>query len=98
MAILDFLSEDPVQNEQRQDCCLIVEVHASDGIDNQWVQHAAENAIEAQFGERLTLRSTNEDKALQYLQADTGPTHGASDAVLSFSTDSLIWRRFHLRR
>jgi hypothetical protein len=77
MAILYFLGEESVQNDQQQDCCLIVEVHAPDGIDSQWVQQAAENAIEQQFGKRLTLRSTNEDEALQYLQADQGPTHGA---------------------
>jgi hypothetical protein len=77
MAILYFLGEETVQNDQRQDCCLIVEVHAPDGIDNQWVQQAAENSIEEQFGKRLTLRSANEDEALQYLQADPGPTHGA---------------------
>jgi len=29
---------------------LIVEVPAPNGVDNQWVQQAVENAIEEQFG------------------------------------------------
>jgi hypothetical protein len=63
---------------------LIVEVHVPDGIDNQWVQQAAENATEEQFGRGLTLLSTNEDEALQYLQADPGPTHGALQLATLF--------------
>jgi len=67
MAILYFLGEEPVQNDQQQDCCLIVEVTAPDGIDSRWVQQAVENEIEEQFGKRLTLWSINEDEALHYL-------------------------------
>jgi len=64
MAILYLLAEEPVQNHQQQDCCLIVEVHAPDEIDNQWVQQAAGNAIKEEFGKGLTLWSVNEDEAL----------------------------------
>jgi hypothetical protein len=88
MAILYFLAEEPVQNHQQQDCCLIVEVHAPDGIDNQWVQQAAENAIEEEFGKALTLWSANEDEAFQYLETDPDATMGA----LNLSKNvSVIW-------
>jgi hypothetical protein len=79
MATLYLLAEEPVQNHQQQDCCLIVEVHAPDGFDNQWVQQAAENAIKEEFGKGLTLWVANEDEAFQYLQADPGATHGSSN-------------------
>jgi hypothetical protein len=49
-----LLAEQPVQNPQQQDCCLIVKVHAPDQIYNQWVQEAAENAIKKEFGKGLT--------------------------------------------
>ena len=90
MAILYFLGEEPVQNDQQQDCCLIVEVTAPDGIDSRWVHQAVENEIEEQFGKRLTLWSINEDEALHYLEAM--PVSDWCRAVLSFSADSMIWR------
>jgi len=76
LATLYLLAEEPVQNDQQQDCCLIVEVHAPDQINDQLVQLAAEEAIEGEFGKRLTLWSSNEDEAFQYLQAEPGATHG----------------------
>jgi hypothetical protein len=76
MGVLYFLGEEPVQNDQQQECCLIVEVHAPDGVDNQWAEQAAGNAMEEQFGRRLTLWSVNEEEAFQYLQAESGATHG----------------------
>jgi hypothetical protein len=76
MAILYFLAEEPVRNGQQQHCCLIVEVHAPDRIDNGWVQQAAEDAIEDEFRQRLTLWSANEDEASQHLQASPDATHG----------------------
>ena len=76
MAILYFLAEEPVRNDEQQDCCLIVEVHAPDGVGDRWVQQAAEDIIEDEFGKRLTLRSVNEDEAFQYLQSEPGATHG----------------------
>ena len=76
MAILYFLAEEPVRNDQQQDCCLIVEVHAPDQIDDQLVQLAAEEAIEGKFGKRLTLWSADEDEALLYLQAEASATNG----------------------
>jgi hypothetical protein len=54
VAILCFLAEEPVQNRQQQDRCLIVEVRAPDRVDEQWVQQAAENAIEEEFGKTFT--------------------------------------------
>jgi hypothetical protein len=77
MAILYFLGEETVRNHQQQACCLIVDVHAPDRDDDQWVQQAAENAIEEEFGKRFTLRSIKEDEALQYLEAMPDATHGA---------------------
>jgi hypothetical protein len=71
-----FLSEEPVKDGEQQDCFLLVEIHAPDGIDNQWVHQAAEDAIEDEFAKRLTLWSANEEEASQYLQADPGATHG----------------------
>ncbi len=79
MAILYFLAEEPIQNRHQQDCCLIVEAHAPDRVDDQWVQQVAENAIEEEFGKALTLWSANEDKALQYLRPDPGATRGLLD-------------------
>ena len=77
MAILYFLAEEPIPNRQQQDCCLIVEVYAPDRVDDQWVQQAAENAIEEEFGKALTLWSANEDEAFQYLRP--GATRGLLD-------------------
>ena len=76
MAILYFLGEEPVQNDQQQDCCLIVEVHTPDRVDDRWVQQAAENAIEDEFGKRLTLLSVDQEEASQYLQTNLDATHG----------------------
>jgi hypothetical protein len=88
VAILYFLAEEPIQNRQQQDCCLIVEVHAPDRVDDQWVQQAAENAIEEEFGKALTLWSANEDEALQYLRPDPGVTRG----LLDLGSDvPLVW-------
>jgi len=50
VAVLYFLAEEPIQNREQQDCCLIVEVHVPDRVDDQWVQQAAEN------GGRLATR------------------------------------------
>jgi hypothetical protein len=61
-ATLYLLAEEPVQNQQQQDCCLIVEVHAPDGIDNQWVQQAAENAIKEERGLPRPRRSSHPTK------------------------------------
>jgi hypothetical protein len=88
VAVLYFLAEEPIQNRQQQDCCLIVEVYAPDRVDDQWVQQAAENAIEKEFGKALTLWSANEDEALQYLRPDPGITRG----LLDLGSDvSLVW-------
>jgi hypothetical protein len=88
MAVLYFLAEEPIQNGQQQDCCLIVEVYALGRVDDQWVQQAAENAIEEEFGKSLTLWSANEDEALQYLRPDPGATRGSLDLG---SDVPLVW-------
>jgi len=46
MAIRYFLAEEPIRNDEQQDCCLIVEVHAPDRVNEELVQLAAEEAIE----------------------------------------------------
>ena len=79
VAILYFLAEEPIRNREQQDCCLIVEVHVPDGVDSQWVQQAAENAIGEELGKSLTLWSASEDEALQYLRPDPGVTRGLLD-------------------
>jgi hypothetical protein len=79
VAILYFLAEEPIQNREQQDCCLIVEVHVPDRVDDQRVQQAAENAIEEEFGKALTLLSANEDEALRYLRPDPDATRGLLD-------------------
>jgi hypothetical protein len=38
MAVLYFLAEEPIQDREQRDCCLIVEVHVPDRVDDQWVQ------------------------------------------------------------
>jgi len=85
---LYLLAEEPVQNDQRQDCCLIVEVRAPDDIDNQWVQQAVERAIREKFGQGLTLWSANEDEAFHYLETDPDATMGALNLS---KTVSVIW-------
>jgi hypothetical protein len=88
VAILYFLAEEPIQNRQQQNCCLIVEVHAPDRVDDQWVQQAAENAIEGEFGKALKLWSANEDETLEYLEVDPGAITG----VLNLSDNvTVIW-------
>jgi len=71
-----FLAEEPIRNDEQQDCCLIVEVQAPDRVNEELVQLAAEEAIEDAFGKRLTLWSANEDEASQHLQAAPDATHG----------------------
>jgi hypothetical protein len=51
-----------------------------------------ENAIEEEFGKRLTLWSVDEDEAFEYLDVDPGATTGALDLS---NNVSVIW---HLAR
>src|SRR5258705_2223219 len=90
-AVCYFLAEEPIQNREQQDCCLIVEVHVPDRVDDRWVQQAAENAIEEEFGKALTLWSANEDEALQYLRPDPGTTRGLLDLANGVP---LVWHLF----
>jgi hypothetical protein len=76
MAILYFLGEEPIRNDQQQDCCLILEVHAPHEIDSELIRLAAAEATENEFGKRLTLWSANEEEASQHLQAVPGATKG----------------------
>jgi hypothetical protein len=77
MSVLYFLAEEPVRNLRLEACCLIVEVHAPDWINDELVKLAAEEAIEDEFEQRLTLWSADEDEATQYLQAHPGATGGS---------------------
>jgi hypothetical protein len=79
MAILYFLADEPVQNHQQQDCRLIIEVHAPDGVDIKWVHAEAEIAMKEKFGEGFALKPTTEQAAAKYLDADPGLTHGTLD-------------------
>jgi hypothetical protein len=89
---LYLLAEEPVQNHQQQECCLIVEVRAPDGIDHQLVQLTIEDAIKEKFGKSLMLWPATEDEASQYLEADPGASTGALTLP---SNVSVIW---HLAR
>jgi hypothetical protein len=90
MAILYFLADEPVQNHRLQDCRLIVEVHAPDGVDIKWVQAEAEIAMKEKYGEGFALKPTTEQAASKYLDADPGAAHGA----LNLATDIPLF--YHL--
>jgi hypothetical protein len=75
-SILYFLAEEPVRNDEQQDCCLVVEVHAPGWINDDLIQLATEEVIENAFGKRLTLWFAEEDQASQHLQAANDATHG----------------------
>jgi hypothetical protein len=83
-----FIAEEPVRNDQQQDCCLIVEVHAPGWINDQLSRLAAEEAIEGEFDKRLTLFPANKDEAHQLVQEESGATHGYSELG---SGDPLYW-------
>jgi hypothetical protein len=51
---------------------MIVEVHAPDGVDIQWVHAEAEIAIKEKFREGLALKPTTEQAASKYSEADSG--------------------------
>jgi hypothetical protein len=88
MAIRYFMAEESVRNDQQQDCCLIVEVHAPDWIDDQLSWLAAEITIEGEFGRRLTLFPANKDEAHQLVQEESEATHGYLELG---SGDALYW-------
>jgi hypothetical protein len=71
---------------------MIIEVHAPGLVDDHWVQQEVGNAIEEEFGKRLTLWSVDEDEAFEYWDVDPGATTGALDLS---NNVSVIW---HLAR
>ena len=93
MAAFYLLADETVQNQQQQDCRLIVEISAPDGADNQRLHKAAEIAIKEKFGTALTLKPITKQAASHYLEVDPVPDHVA----LNLTTDNvpLIW---HLAR
>jgi hypothetical protein len=93
MAAFYFLADETVQNQQQQDCRLIVEIGAPDEADNQCLHKAAEIAIKEKLGKALTLKPITKQAASLYLEVDPIPEHG----MLSLTTDNvpLIW---HLAR
>jgi hypothetical protein len=84
MAVLYFLADEPVQNDQQQDCRLIVEVHVPEGTDNESVHKETEVAVREELGQGLALTPTTERAASKYLEADPGATHGALSLVAGF--------------
>jgi hypothetical protein len=88
MTIRYFIAEKPVRNDQQQDCCLIVEVHAPGWIDDQLSQLAAEETIEGEFCKRLMLFPANKGEAHQLVQEESGVTYGYSELG---SGDPLFW-------
>jgi hypothetical protein len=77
VAVRYFLAERSIQNYQQQDCCLVVEVRGHEWIDDELIRLAAEEAIDQEFGQRLTLWLADEDEATQYLQAHPDATRGS---------------------
>jgi hypothetical protein len=71
---------------------MIIEVNAPGLVDDRWVQQEVGNAIEEEFGKRLTLWSVDEDEAFEYLDVDPGATTGTLDLS---NNVSVIW---HLAR
>jgi hypothetical protein len=98
VAILYFLADEPVQNHQQQDCRLIVEVHAPDGADIQWVHAEAEIAMKEKFGEGFALKPTTEQAASKFFGSGSRrhlrriKLSDWSPTVLPSSADSLIRR------
>jgi len=73
MAAFYLLADETVQNQQQQDCRLIVEISAPDGADNQRLHKAAEIAIKEKFGTALTLKPITKQAASHYLEVDPVP-------------------------
>ena len=77
MGTLYLLADETMQNQQQEDCRLIVEVETAGETDNQALHKAAEVAIKEKFGRNLPLMPISEQAANLYLQADPGPEDGS---------------------
>jgi hypothetical protein len=104
MATLYLLADEPVKNQQQQDCHLVAIIYAPDGSDSGALRKEAENKIKEEvdkqfaLGERFGLRFTDKNTASEYLRADPGHAKGSLNLPstvpvdLAHSADSLIWR------
>ena len=78
MATLYLLADEPVKNQQQQDCHLVAIIYAPDGSDSGALRKEAENKIKEEvdrkfaLGERFALRFTDKNTASEYLRADPG--------------------------
>jgi hypothetical protein len=94
MATLYLLADEPVKNQQQQDCHLVVIIYAPDGSDSGALRKEAENKIKEgvdkkfALGERFELRFTDKDTASEYLRADPGHAKGSLNSA---STVPVIW-------
>jgi hypothetical protein len=78
MATFYLVAQEPVANEQQQDCRLIVQVTGTaEGGDNQALQQEAEAAMKERFPAALTFDLISEQAATAYSQADPAPTTGS---------------------
>jgi hypothetical protein len=89
MATFYLLANHPVQNHQKQDCRLIVQVNAPSGSDTKGLHQEAESVIREKYGQGLILDPISQEEALQYAQSDPGLTQGSFNLksnvpVLSF--------------
>jgi hypothetical protein len=78
VATLYLLADEPVKNQQQQDCHLVAIIYAPDVSDSGALRKEAENKIKEEvdkkfaLGERFALRFTDKDTASEYLRADPG--------------------------
>jgi hypothetical protein len=80
MATLYLVAQEPVANEQQQDCRLIVQVNGTpEGGDNQALQQEAEAVMKERFPAALTFDLISEQAATAYSQADPAPTTGSTN-------------------
>jgi hypothetical protein len=91
MTKLFLLANEPVPNQQQQDCRLVIEVRSPIDTDNVSLQKAAEVEIKNDFDQALTFQPISETAAAEYLNTDPNNTNGE----LELSNATLTW---HLPR
>ncbi|HYY26824.1 MAG TPA: hypothetical protein VE860_02720 [Chthoniobacterales bacterium] len=91
MTKLFLLANQPVPNQQQQDCRLVIEIRSPVQTDNASLQKAAEVEIKKNFDQALTFQPISEKAAVEYLSSDPTNTNGQ----LELNDATLIW---HLPR
>ena len=79
MAKLFLVAQEPIANEQQQDCRLVVKVtSAAETGDAQALQQEAEAALKQKFPAASTFDLISERAATAYTEADPAPTTGST--------------------